>query len=323
MKKFLILFLMVFMTFSLSAYDLGEIEDGFQSFADETANALPLASNMGLNWNDAYSGNFPHFGIGLTAGAVFLPSKAFEKVYTLTGDASGMDAFPSVGIPLPIYSVDGRLGIPVLPMDVGFKFGALSPDTIPMDEISVGFKMVGFDVRWAVLEDKGLMPDLSVGVGYTWLSGDIIAPVDPQSFDLTGTGDLTELTLEDSDMFYKWSANIFDIKAQVSKKLLLLNISGGLGYSMGVSQAGGGITGATVKVDGQEITSAEMALIEAATGLSIDDSGLDIMSKVSGGSFRVFGGVGINLFILKLDVGLLYGLPSKTMGVTTNVRIQY
>ena len=66
-----------------------------------------------------------------------------------------------------------------------------------------------------------------------------------------------------------------------------------------------------------------MTLIEAATGLSIDNSGLEIMSKVNGGSFRLFGGVGFNLFLLKLDVGVLYGIPSQTVGLTTNVRFQY
>ena len=222
MKKFFIFFLLVLLTVSLSAFDLDDVEASFQSFADETANVLPLAANMGLNWNDAFSGNFPHFGIGLTTGAVFLPSDAFKDVYTLTGE-SGLEDFPNMGIPLPVYALDGRIGLPVIPVDLGFKFGALNPDTIPLDAISVGFKMVGFDARWAVFEDKGPLPDLSVGMGYTWLSGDIIAPVADQSYVLAGTGvSGTDLNLTDSEMYYKWSSNILDFKAQVSKKFLIL-----------------------------------------------------------------------------------------------------
>jgi hypothetical protein len=306
----------------LNAYDLADVEDSFKSFADETAQALPLAANMGLNWNDAYSGNFPHFGVGLTAGAVFLPSEAFEQFSSITGE-SGLEDFSSLGVPLPMYSLDARLGIPLLPMDIGVKFGALNPETIPLDSISVGFQMVGIDARWAVMEGKGPLPEISLGVGYTWLSGDIISPIDSQTVDISGTGTGTELVLSDSDMYYKWSSNILDFKAQVSKKLLIMNLSAGAGYSYGISEAGGGISAATVTVDGHEITQSEISQLEDATGVSIDDGGLSVMSKINGGSFRVFGGVGFNLFVLKLDVGLLYGVTSQTMGMTTNVRIQY
>ncbi len=322
MKKLSILILAVLLSSSLFAYDLSDVESSFKTFSDDTSNALPLAANMGLNWNDAYAGKFPHFGVGLTLGAVFLPIDAFEEIYALTGNGT-LDQFPSAGLPLPVYSFDGRLGIPILPMDVGFKFGVLNSDMIDLQDFGVGFKMVGFDVRWAFFEDKGIMPDLSVGVGYTWLNGDIRVPVPDQTVDISSTGAGTTLALTDSDVYYKWSSNVFDIKAQASKKLLILNLSAGMGYSFGVSQAGGGITSGTVQVDGTTISDAQIQLIEQMAGVSVDTSGVDVMSKNNGGSFRLFGGVGLNLFILKIDLGVLYGLPSQTVGLTANARIQY
>jgi len=326
MKKFTILLLMMTLSSSMfvfgQTYDLTQVKSSFTTFSKDTANALPLAANMGLNWNDAYSGSFPHFGVGLTAGAVLLPVKAFEEIYSLTGNGS-LDQFSAAGLPLPVYSFDGRVGIPILPMDVGFKFGVLNPDMIKMQDFKVGFKMVGFDARWALLKDKGIMPDVSVGAGYTWLSGDIRVPVADQTVDISSTGAGNNLNLTDSDIYYNWSSNVLDFKAQVSKKLLILNLSAGAGYSYGFSTAGGGISAGTVDVDGTKINQTQIDQIVALTGVPVDTSGLSVSSDNNGGSFRLFGGVGLNLFILKIDLGVLYGLPSSTVGMTANARIQY
>lgn len=322
MKKSLILILLIAFTASLSAYDLDDVQASFQTFADETASALPLAASMGLNWNDAYIGKFPHFGVGLTTGAVFLPSEAFEEVYALTGN-DGLGDFGKLGIPLPIYSVDGRLGLPVIPFDVGFKFGVLNPEMLDLNGIAVGFKMIGGDIRWGIIEDKKLLPDVSIGFGYTWLNGDISAPVADQTVDISSSGAGSVLSLKDSEMNYNWSTNVMDFKAQVSKKLLILNLSAGAGYSYGFSAAGGGLSAANVYVDGTPIDDADIALIEQATGLSVDPDGLSVLSEVNGGSFRLFGGVGLNIFLLKIDLGLVYGLPSQSLGMSANARIQY
>ena len=318
-KLFTILFLLA-MTFSVSAQfsDVDQIKSGFQTFADETANALPLAASMGLNWNDAYSGEFPHFGVGLTLGAVFLPTEAFEEILTAAGESIPSE-LSSLGIPLPVYTVDARLGLPKLPMDVGFKVGYLDPEWLPAGEFKAGYTMIGGDVRWAFFKDKGIIPDLSVGFGYTYLSGTVSYPVPDQSFPT----DAGTVALVDSDMSYNWNSSVFDLKAQVSKKLLILNLSAGAGYSFGISKAGGGVSAATATLDGSPIDDADIQALEDATGFTFDKDGFSVLSSVNGGSFRVFGGVGLNIFILKIDFGVVYGLPSNTLGATTNVRIQY
>lgn len=320
MKKLFIILFLVILTFSVSAQfsDVDEIKAGFQTFADETANALPLAASMGLNWNDAYSGDFPHFGVGLTLGAVFLPVEAFEEVLEAAGE-SIPEEISALGIPLPVYTVDARLGLPKLPLDVGFKVGYLDPEWIPAGDFKAGYTMIGGDVRWAILEDKGILPDVSVGFGYTYLSGTVSYPVPDQNFPT----DAGTVTLTDSDMNYNWNSSVFDLKAQVSKKILLLNLSAGAGYSYGLSKAGGGVTAASAELNGNPIDDADIAALEAATGMTFDKDGFSVLSSVNGGSFRLFGGVGLNIFILKIDFGVVYGLPSNTLGATTNVRIQY
>ncbi len=330
MKKILILItisLLAIGTVSAQDYDLSVVEDSFESFADGVANALPAATNMGLNWNDAYVGSFPHMGVGLTLGAVMLPIDAFEDVYDMTGEG-GIDDFSDVGIPLPVYTGDFRMGIPLLPipMDLGFKFGALNSSMFEVEDLEMEYLMVGGDVRWAIWEDrklKGLRPDLSIGVGYTYLKGNITVPIDDQAVDVSDVPGLNTMNIRDTEMFFDWGSSVLDLKAQVSKQILILNLSAGAGVSYGWSHAGGGITGSTVDVDGVEITSDQIDLISQLAGVDVDTDGVTVDSDVSGGSFRFFGGAGLNLWLLKIDLGLLYAVPSNTLGGSVNVRLQY
>ena len=326
MKKLGLILLLMLFAFTISAqdYNIDQIEESFETFADETAQALPMMAGMGLNWNDAYMGMFPRFGVGLTTGAVFIPMEAFEEVYDLTGDDT-LDDMPSLGVPMPMYSLDGRIGIPVLPMDVGFKAGVLNPREIL--DITVSYNMIGGDVRYAVLKGNMVLPEVSVGVGYTHMSGAISAPIPDQSIDISGVDDPlniigNEVTLENSDMLFDWSTNVFDFKVQASKKLLLLNLSAGLGYSYGLTTAGGGITNGDVYMDGDLITDVQIDQLEELTGITVDDEGILISSDVTGGALRVFGGVGLNFPLVKLDFGLNYAVPSGTMGLSTNLRLQ-
>ena len=76
MKKIVILLiLLTFIGLPLVAQvTFDEYERGFQVFADGVANALPFNSPIGLNWSDAYIGQFPRFG----AGAFFQFGNAFS-----------------------------------------------------------------------------------------------------------------------------------------------------------------------------------------------------------------------------------------------------
>ena len=132
-----------------------------------------------------------------------------------------------------------------------------------------------------------------------------------------------EMVISDTDMYFNWGSSVLDLKAQISKRILILNLSAGVGASYGWSHAGGGITGSTVTVDGAAITPAQIDAISQLAGVDVDTDGVDVSSKISGGSFRIFGGAGLNLWLLKLDLGLLYAVPSNTLGGSLNVRLQY
>ncbi len=323
MKKILILLIILALSVPVFSQSLDEVEASFQTFSDETASVLPLMTNLGLNWNDAFSGGFPHFGVGLTTGAVVIPLEAFNDIMDLTGSSGDLDALSAMGgVPLPMYTVDARVGIPILPLDVGVKVGMLDTrDFLDSADLYVNYTMFGADVRYSVIKGNALIPEVSVGAAYTYLDGGISIPLSQTAQSVTIGSDVVELS--ESEMLFNWNANVVDLKAQVSKKILALSLSAGAGYSYGFSSAGGGIQAGDVTLNGSPATDAELAALTTMAGVTINNEGVLVDAENNGGSLRLFGGVGLNILLLKIDFGAVYGIPSGALGLSSNVRIQF
>ena len=156
---------------------LGDIQTAFQSFSQEFASSLPYLSSVGLNWNDAYIGNFPHFGVGLSAGFAAIPYGSIQPAaQTLGVDLSTLGpVFQTIGFPLPTWCLDARVGGFGIPFDVGFKIGFLPEEAkvfLP-ENVNFTYLLIGGDFRWGILEDNGAAPAISVGLGANYLSGGI------------------------------------------------------------------------------------------------------------------------------------------------------
>lgn len=321
---------------SVSAQDvsLDDFIGAFEDFAGEVAKSLPMNATIGLNWSDAYIGQFigipPRFGVGITAGVTTIPLAAFEDLFDTLGTAlpEGLGDLERFGVPLPGYAFDARIGGFILPFDAGVKFGTLSRE---MDDVAIEYTQFGFDARYAVLKGGLVMPKLSIGAGYSYLSGEIrTAGADPIAlgsvpYEVLGqTGD-AEVSLTDPALGFQWDANIIDLRAQLSKQLLIIEPSIGLGYSMGRARTTAGFTTDGVAVtatsgplSGQTLTADDLA----ALGIDIGDTGATVSQTVSTNAFRVFGGMSLNILILRLDFGAMYNLSSGAMGATIGGRIQ-
>jgi len=327
MKKLLLILLILMTALSFAAADsitYTEMKDDFQAFSDDMAGALPYASTLGLNWSNAYLGGFPHFGIGLTTGFVTLPADSFTAVADKLGATLPDELFTlGIGVPLPAYSVDARLALPILPVDVGVKVGYLDPswsEGLTGGAAGVDYLLLGGDVRWGLVKDRGLLPAVSIGAGYNYMKGGLYMKDAVGPTTITSVATHT-VSMSSADMVYEWNANVIDIKAQVSKKLLIFTPSVGLGYSYGFAQAGGGMN-ANILIDGSAPTQSDIDAIEAATGMTLDDQSVRILSSADGGSFRAWGGLSVNLFVLKLDLNAMYNLTSQSLGGSLNARIQ-
>ncbi len=339
MKK-LVLATLILSLLALPAFSqfttLDDFKAGFKTFSDDMANVLPMNSAIGLNWSDPYIGQFlslpPSLGIGITTGVTTIPYASIENVLEEAFDNSGNDIPDPVkdyGLPLPAIAFDARIGGFILPFDIGVKAGFI-PKFVEgqIDEdVELDYLLVGADIRYQVMKQRLILPEISVGAGYNYMKGSVAfgGILDPiTQIDLTGVpgfapGDYLELT--SPDFYIEWETHVVDLKAQASWKLLILQPSVGIGASHGSSTVTGGAK-STLEFNGAPIGPAEKQAL-ADLGYDVDDASIGVSSDVTGWSYRVFAGLGINImWIFRIDVGLQYNLNGDNFGATVGARLQ-
>jgi hypothetical protein len=313
-----------------------DFSEGFIGFAEGLAEELPFNTMIGLNWSDAYIGNLPHFGVGITIGATLIPVDTFSKAFEPLGVdfATEFGDIGSLGFPLPAAVLDARIGGVFLPFDVGFKIGYLPEEAKVLlpDNMNLEYLMVGGDIRYAILQEKGLIPEVSVGLGYTYFRGDItvlgVLGGNQDIANIEDAGGPHTLTLQDPDVNLNWQASVIDVKIQVSKSILLLTPFIGMGISYGTSSAGGGLQ-SDVLFDGSPITQAQIEGVEQyykAQGEPIPDlsaTGITVASEAKGWAYRAFGGVSLNIFLLRINLNAMYNITSGAIGASFNTTIQF
>lgn len=342
MKKILILMiiLMVGVSGAFAQVDITTMQDSFSAFSDDVAASLPFASTIGLNWSDAKVRSLPHFGIGLTVGAITIPKEAFVDLSTAMGFTLPTDITEStLGVPLPGYAVEGRIGGLILPFDIGIKLGYIPPELFEDSDVAADYILAGFDIRTPIIKGNALLPAVALSVGYNYLNAGIETAVSTgmgQSIDISDAfgnpAGTNVLSFTDPNARFEMQSNVIDFKLQASKSLLIITPYAGLGYAYGWSNAGGGVAGSVLYDSGSgpaALTAADIAAIEAAfnaVGYPVPDLSADgflVSSDAKGGAFRAFGGLSVNLFILKLDLNGMYNFNTSSLGASANVRIAF
>ncbi len=335
-----VLFVIAFGAFAQSV-DFTAMQSSFDQFATDVANALPFNALIGLNWSDAYIGQLlgtpPHFGIGLTTGFTTIPFAAVKQVIdklpslSLPPEAKYIENF---GFPVPAYTVDARIGGFILPFDVGVKVGYLWPDALKQLGIGVNvdYLLLGADVRYALLQENVVLPAVSIGLGYTFMQGTVAIPKvysgDIPITSVPGTTGHT-LALSNPALNFKWTTNVIDVKAQISKSLLIFTPYLGMGAAYGTSTAGGGLT-SQVLYDGSPIDQTTLNAIIAAFQAAgqpvpsqLNSQGIIVeKSSIPGWAFRAYGGLSLNLAVIKIDLTGMYNFTSNSWGGSVGLRFQ-
>jgi len=332
MKRLLIVLALALATGSLFAQipDFNAFKGDVQTFASSIAASLPLESSVGLDWSDSYIGQFPHFGIGLTVGGATIPFSAVKTLVTdFGGSVSGFSSFQSIGVPVPAYTLDVRIGGFVLPFDIGLKFGYLPEGAFSTSSVKADYLLVGGDVRYGLVKEAGLIPAISVGLGYTYMRGNVSVPTNAGSVTLgpvsgLPSGGTHTFTFQSPTLNFFWNTNVIDARVQVSKNLFIITPYVGLGAAYGISQAGGGLI-SQITEDGGTPNSQDITYINNLLGsnYSASNQQLLVTSGANGFSTRIFGGLSLNLFILKFGVGMEYEFLSGSLAGMINARVQF
>jgi len=330
---FFSVFLFIGIAFSAFAQqeDLRNIQKGVKGFSEGISKAIPFNSLVGLNWSDAYIGKIfpgapPHFGAGISLGATTMDPSSIKTL------AGYLDAdIPDISIlPIPAYTVEARLGGFSLPFDIGFKFGYLPSNVLPIEDINLDYLLVGGDIRYAVIDgvENKALPNVSVGFGVNYLRGGIGAKMgDAQTINYNYSGANYKIDLEKPDVNLQWNTVSLELKAQISKTIAIITPYFGVGGSYSFSNAGYSVD-AKVKINGGDVTQAQINDINQ----SLINNGLDpiditkdrISSFIDKNAFnlRAFGGISLNLAAFRMDLTGLFNVLDQNFGATLGLRFQ-
>lgn len=136
---------------------------------------LPNAASQQNVYSQAWIGKVfpsapPHFAIGVEAGVTKLD---LSPLGTVT-DNFNVGSLPKTFI-YPTLTANFRVGGFVLPFDFGFScmYMNFSKLKAVSDGFGIKFFDIGGDVRYALLKGEGVLPQISLGLGYYYLGGKI------------------------------------------------------------------------------------------------------------------------------------------------------
>jgi opacity protein-like surface antigen len=308
---------MVLICGNVSAADsLAGVQNSFSAFSEALAKSLPFNASVGLNWSDAYIGQLislpPHFGVGVSGGFTTMDFDAINGLVKIFG----LPSLPLSFMPLPAYTVEGRIGGFILPFDIGVKIGTL-PD-VSFGNFKFKYLLAGADFRYALLKGEAILPAVSIGFGVNYLSGGISAQVGSgMEFEVPDTGG-KKLSLSAPTASFSWETVSFELKAQISKRLFIITPYFGAGVSYALSKAGYEIE-SKLTYTGSDINEIK----QHVSGLdSINANGFKSMSEINGFGVRAFGGLSLNLAIIKLDLTGMFNFIDQNWGGTLGLRVQ-
>jgi len=307
---------------------LDSFKTSFTSLAGSMATSLAADSTLGSNWSDAYIGSFPNFGVGVTTGAVFTGSGSVPNLSSL-GVSGAPSWLSSVGLPVPALGGSFKIGIPFLPIDVGVRGmyvpSSLTNSLMGSSGVNASFSSFGLQVRYAIIKQNLVLPNLSIGAAYNYQSGNLSAPIgSSQSYTVpTDQTTTTTITANKPNLAINWTGNNFDFTAQVSKQILFITPYLGVGASFGTSTVSGGVN-STITTNYPGGVSALNSYLTSHGGPTVDPSqGITYSVSVNDPLYRVYGGISLRLVVVDFDIQAIY-LPfnNSEFGAALTTRIQ-
>ena len=302
--------------------DFSTLTGSISTLADKAGAALPSASALGLDWSDSWIGSLvgvpPHFGLGADAGFTTIPTGSLQPLFDAMGVSLPAYATAMGGLPLPVYTINGRIGGFLLPFDIGLKLGYMP--TLTVSNLGVNYFLAGADLRYALLQD-GITPGLSVGFGVNYIQANVSYTFPNQSLYVSSLSSTVAMnnptaTLGLKDLTY-------ELKAEVSKNLLVVTPYAGAALDLSEMEADAGFNG-TIDYNGSPLTnSTDIANLNKATGANFSQNGITYTANSNNiWGARLYGGFSFNIVFFKIDLKAIYTFPSGNLGADLGARFQ-
>lgn len=295
-KKIIAIGLVLLLTLSVFATPADKVSQGLEDFSIQLFDVIPnVALQQGV-WPEAWIGNIfpsapPHFGLGLSFGAAELPIDGLNKALSQFNEVSGGASFPALSndLAFPTFTVDARVGGVFLPFDIGMSFMRLP--NMKFDNVTFDYLTIGGSLRYAILQDKIIIPAVSVGMGFMYNKGFVEVKVEDSAF--------VRSDFETTSIFFE---------AQVSKKILFLvpflGFRGVMAQSTNSWQWEYNATFEGYGTIGQ---------VEKGT-----------VNRGFGDRFhpQLFGGIGFDIFMFHANLSASYDFVSSIWGANLGLRFQ-
>jgi len=296
------------------ATELRDLQRAAANFSSSLADSLPLNSSLGLNWSDAHIGKLfpsipPSFGVGVSLGFTTIE---LSDMNTLA-DYLGFGGLPNMNrMPFPGYTVEARIGGLFLPFDIGFKFGYLP--SLEFSNFSIDYFLIGGDIRYAIL-NRPFLPRVSVGVGFNYMRGSIGGSAG-SGMSFSGGGHTIDISSPDVNL--NWSTRSLDFTLQVSQSFLIVTPYLGLGATYAWSRTGYEVR---ANVSGQ-VDEVNTYLSSQGIDMDVSSTGMSSDFNNTAFGFRVFGGISLNMAVIRLDFTGIYSFLDGNYGASIGLRFQ-
>jgi hypothetical protein len=275
------------LAFSQAEVALDVFKDGLLAFLDDINLSLPDSTVSGVTWSDAYIGQLvsvpPHFGAGLALGVSRFRVSGLKESLKLVGTDLSVDE-----LIFPTLALEGRIGGFILPFDIGVRFGFLPK--VELQGIGVDYLHYGADIRYALVKENLILPNISLGLGYYGTSGNISYQFTFEQ--LTGIDYPGRTAGKAEKLEIDFNTNVIDGRLQVSKSFLVVTPYAGFGLSYD-------ITNSSYKLINETDTASE-----------------------KGWQYRAFGGLSFNIVVVKIDLSGMYNFKSENWGANLGLRVQ-
>lgn len=265
---------------------LDEFKGSLKNFLADINLSLPDSTVSGVTWSDAYIGQFigvpPHFGVGLATGVSRFRVAGLAKTLDLVGSE-----LPVNELVFPTIALEGRIGGFILPFDIGLRFGFL-PE-VELQGIGVDYLHYGADIRYALVKENLILPNISLGLGYYGTSGNISYQFTLEQ--LTGIS-FPDITDKDEKLEIGFNTNVIDGRLQISKSFVFVTPYAGFGLSFAM-------------------TDSSYELIKEKGN-----------SQANEWQYRVFAGLSLNIAIVRFDLSGMYNFKSENWGANLGIRVQ-
>ncbi|MCL2213926.1 MAG: hypothetical protein FWC06_01830 [Treponema sp.] len=315
-----------------SQFKLDDLRDAADDFSAAMTKSLPFNSTLGLNWSDAYIGQFlsapPHIGVGVSAGFTTLKLDSINKLMEYFKYEIPLNN--SVGFPLLAYTLETRIGGFMLPFDIGAKFGYLNTSNMSIFDsfgVNIDYLLLGADIRFALIDSKLLPVRLSIGAGYNYLKGGLLTTLNTgSSYNFNAPDSLGGqsyiLSISDIDLGLLWQTNVLELKAHVSFPLFIITPYTGVGASYSWAKTGYQVK-SEVTINGGSPDNEIINILKNYFGVTdISGKGFESLNEISSWNVRVYGGLSLNLTVIKLDLTLMYNTKDSAFGGTFGARFQ-